>query len=213
MMLLTAGVSHKTAPLAVRERLAVQDSELVAVARSLKPHLALDELVLLSSCNRVEIYGTTRRAITDGKSLSRLAILDTRMPEMDGLELLESMREHNIQTPVVIITAYGDVPHAVRAMKLGAIHFLQRPLTPEALRSTVGKILGRHTKPAPHPVTEETIDTQDQAAKRLINLREFPAARELSGFSGLFPRVKENKRILTPCQTSSTSSHPLAFLP
>jgi hypothetical protein len=47
MMLLTAGVSHKTAPLAVRERLAVQDSELVAVARSLKSHLGLDELVLI----------------------------------------------------------------------------------------------------------------------------------------------------------------------
>ena len=77
MMLLTAGVSHKTAPLAVRERLAVQDSELVAVARSLKPHLDLDELVLLSSCNRVEIYGTTRRAITDGKSLSRLLCSET----------------------------------------------------------------------------------------------------------------------------------------
>ncbi len=76
-MLLTAGVSHKTAPLAVRERLAVQDSELVAVARSLKPHLDLDELVLLSSCNRVEIYGTTRRAITDGKSLSRLLCSET----------------------------------------------------------------------------------------------------------------------------------------
>jgi glutamyl-tRNA reductase len=77
MMLLTAGVSHKTAPLAVLERLAVQDSELVAVARSLKPHLDLDELVLLSSCNRVEIHGTTRRAITDGKSLSRLLCSET----------------------------------------------------------------------------------------------------------------------------------------
>ena len=107
-----------------------------------------------------------------------LAILDMRMPEMDGLELLESMRERNIQTPVVIITAYGDVPHAVRAMKLGAIDFLQKPLTPEALRSAVGEILGRHAKPAPHPAREETFDTHVQAAKRLINLREFPAARE-----------------------------------
>ena len=69
MMPFAAGLSHKTAPRAVRERLAVQDSELVAVPRSLKPHLDLDELVLLSSCHRVEIYGTTRRAITDGKSL------------------------------------------------------------------------------------------------------------------------------------------------
>lgn len=49
MMLLTAGVSHKTAPLAVRERLAVQDSELVAVARSLKSHLGLDDLWALKA--------------------------------------------------------------------------------------------------------------------------------------------------------------------
>ena len=76
-MLCAAGVSHKIAPLAVRERLAVQDSQLVAVARSLKPHLDLDGLVLLSSCNRIEIYGTTRRAITDGKSLSRLLCSET----------------------------------------------------------------------------------------------------------------------------------------
>jgi DNA-binding NtrC family response regulator len=76
-----------------------------------------------------------------------LAILDMRMPEVDGLELLERMRGLGIQTPVVIITAYGDIPHAVRAMKLGAIDFLQKPLTPKALRSIVGEILGRHAPP------------------------------------------------------------------
>jgi glutamyl-tRNA reductase len=77
MMLFAAGASHKTAPLAVRERLALPDSKLVAVAPTLKPHLDLAELVLLSSCNRVEIYGTTRRAITDGKSVSRLLCSET----------------------------------------------------------------------------------------------------------------------------------------
>jgi len=107
-----------------------------------------------------------------------LAILDMRMPEMDGLELLESMRERNIQTPVVIITAYGDIPHAVRAMKLGAIDFLEKPLTPEVLRSTVGEILGRHAKPAPHLVSEVTFDAHVQAAKRFLNLRQFSKARE-----------------------------------
>ena len=107
-----------------------------------------------------------------------LAILDMRMPEMDGLELLESMRERNIQTPVVIITAYGDIPHAVRAMKLGAIDFLEKPLTPEVLRSTVREILGRHAKPAPHPVSEETFDAHVQAAKRFLNLQQFGKARE-----------------------------------
>ena len=107
-----------------------------------------------------------------------LAILDMRMPEVDGLELLERMRELGIQTPVVIITAYGDIPHAVRSMKLGAIDFLQKPLTPEGLRSVVGEILGRHAEPAPHPVSGGTFGAHVQAAKRLINLRQFAGARE-----------------------------------
>ncbi len=134
----------------------------------------------------LETEGFEVREASDGGAALReladkdfdLAILDMRMPEMDGLELLESMRERKIQTPVVIITAYGDIPHAVRAMKLGAIDFLEKPLTPEALRSTVGEILGRHAKPAPRPASPETFDAHVQAAKRLINLRQFTRARE-----------------------------------
>ena len=132
----------------------------------------------------LETEGFEVREASDGGAALRelagkdfdLAILDMRMPEMDGLELLERMRERKIQTPVVIITAYGDIPHAVRAMKLGAIDFLQKPLTPEVLRSIVGEILGRHAKPS--PASPETFDTHVQAAKRLINLRQFPGARE-----------------------------------
>jgi DNA-binding NtrC family response regulator len=134
----------------------------------------------------LETEGFEVREASDGGAALRelagkdfdLAILDMRMPEMDGLELLERMRERKIQTPVVIITAYGDIPHAVRAMKLGAIDFLQKPLTPEALRSTVEEILGRHAKSLPRPASPETFDTHVQAAKRLINLRQFPGARE-----------------------------------
>jgi DNA-binding NtrC family response regulator len=107
-----------------------------------------------------------------------LVILDMRMPEVDGLELLERMRELRIQIPVVIITAYGDVPHAVRAMKLGAIDFLEKPLTPEALRSIVGEILGRHARSMPRPASKGTFEAHVQAAKRLINLQQFTAARE-----------------------------------
>src|ERR1700733_4677177 len=78
-----------------------------------------------------------------------LAILDMRMPEMDGLDLLEEMRKRSLNTPTVIITAYGDIPHAVRAMQLGAIDFLQKPLTPEALRRLAKEILARHVAVAP----------------------------------------------------------------
>src|SRR6476660_6266370 len=77
MKLLAVGVSHKTAPLEVREQLAVQATELVDVARTLKSHGELDETVLISTCNRVEIYATTRRAIGNIKSLFRLLCSET----------------------------------------------------------------------------------------------------------------------------------------
>ena len=107
-----------------------------------------------------------------------LAVLDRRMPEVGGLELLEKMRERGIQTPVVIITAFGDIPHAVRAMKLGAIDFLEKPLTPEMLRSTVAEVLRRHESPSPLRANPQTFDELVEAAKRLLNLREFSEARK-----------------------------------
>lgn len=98
---------------------------------------------------------------------------------MDGLDLLEKIRQRGIGTPVVIITAYGDVPHAVKAMKLGAIDFLQKPLTPETLRQIVWDILARHAGPEPsRPTNKSSFEVHLEAAKRFINLRDFPHARE-----------------------------------
>ena len=72
MKLFVAGVSHKTAPVEVREQLAVQRNELVDLAHYLKWFGHLDEMVLLSTCNRVEIYGTTRQSIDSSKSALQL---------------------------------------------------------------------------------------------------------------------------------------------
>jgi FixJ family two-component response regulator len=108
-----------------------------------------------------------------------LAILDMRMPEMDGLDLLEEMRKRGLNTPTVIITAYGDIPHAVRAMQLGAIDFLQKPLTPEALRSLVAEILARHLPDgatSPQAPIGDNFASQLSEAKRLLNLRNFEPA-------------------------------------
>jgi FixJ family two-component response regulator len=104
-----------------------------------------------------------------------LAILDIRMPGMDGLELLAKMRESGIRVPAMIVTAYSDVPNAVKAMKLGAIDFLQKPLRPEDLRSIVTEILKRHT--AQDDSSNETFSAHIVAAKRCLNLRAFGKAR------------------------------------
>jgi glutamyl-tRNA reductase len=78
MKLFVAGVSHKTAPVEIREQLAVTPSHLVDAAEVLKLSGYLDEVVLLSTCNRVEIYGTTERAGSDIKSLFRLLSAESR---------------------------------------------------------------------------------------------------------------------------------------
>src|SRR5271167_653430 len=104
-----------------------------------------------------------------------LAILDLRMPGMDGLELLAKMREVGITVPATIVTAYSDVPNAVKAMKLGAIDFLQKPLRPEDLRNIVAEIIKRHARPDDPPV--ETFSANIVAAKRCLNLRAFDKAR------------------------------------
>jgi glutamyl-tRNA reductase len=72
MKLVAAGISHRTAQLALREQLAVAQADLADVARSLKLSGALDEIVLLSTCNRVEIYVATERPTNQIKSLFRL---------------------------------------------------------------------------------------------------------------------------------------------
>ena len=72
MTLFAAGVSHKTAPVEIREQLAVTSSHLVDAAEVLKLFGYLDEVVLLSTCNRVEIYGTTRQSMDSIKSALQL---------------------------------------------------------------------------------------------------------------------------------------------
>jgi glutamyl-tRNA reductase len=72
MNLFVAGVSHKTAPVDIREQLAVQDDERVDLAHYLKWFRHFDEVVLLSTCNRVEIYGTTQQSMDSIKSALQL---------------------------------------------------------------------------------------------------------------------------------------------
>lgn len=65
------------------------------------------------------------------------AVIDLRMPGMDGLTLLEHMRAKGLQLPVVVVTGHGDVALAVRAMKAGALDFLEKPYTNAVLLEAV----------------------------------------------------------------------------
>jgi RNA polymerase sigma factor (sigma-70 family) len=64
-------------------------------------------------------------------------LLDVRMPGMSGLELQAHLARQSIRLPVIIITGHGDVGMAVRAMKAGAVDFIEKPFDDEALLNSI----------------------------------------------------------------------------
>jgi two-component system, LuxR family, response regulator FixJ len=68
-------------------------------------------------------------------------LLDIRMPGMDGLELQALLQEGNVPMPVVIMTGQGDIQSAIRAMKAGAVDFLEKPYSDESLINAIESAL------------------------------------------------------------------------
>ena len=68
-------------------------------------------------------------------------LLDVRMPGMSGLELQGYLQKQQVTVPVIMITGHGDVPMAVRAMKSGAIDFIEKPFNDEQLLESIRNAL------------------------------------------------------------------------
>jgi FixJ family two-component response regulator len=66
-------------------------------------------------------------------------VLDIKMPELGGLELQEQLMKKDISIPVIFITGHGTVPDSVRAMKGGAVDFLQKPFKENELLDAVSR--------------------------------------------------------------------------
>ncbi|MEE4638234.1 MAG: response regulator [Wenzhouxiangella sp.] len=65
------------------------------------------------------------------------AVLDVRLPDMDGLKLQREMRRRGIRMPIIFITGHGDIPMAVRAVNDGALDFLEKPFRDDSLIEAV----------------------------------------------------------------------------
>jgi len=71
----------------------------------------------------------------------KLIITDLRLPDGDGIMLLTWIRERKINTPVIVMTGYGEIQSAVAAIKLGAFDYMEKPVNPDILRSKIDEAL------------------------------------------------------------------------
>jgi two-component system response regulator FixJ len=116
-----------------------------------------DDSVRRSVSFMLKTSGHTVQAFANGveflKEVRKLdpgaVLLDIRMPEMDGLEVQAELNERGVTFPVIVMTGHGDVEVAVRAMKGGAVDFIEKPFDKavviEALEEAFGR-LGRGSK-------------------------------------------------------------------
>ena len=74
------------------------------------------------------------------------AIIDLRMPGLSGLELQQVLERRKVRLPLIFVTAHGDVPQAVAAMRRGAVDFVEKPFTDGQLLDAVRRALAMHER-------------------------------------------------------------------
>jgi len=114
-----------------------------------------DEEIVGKSCSRilspegyqVEYETNPKKGLAKVESGNYdLVLLDLRMPEMDGVEVLKKLKQKRPEVEVVIITAYSSVDTAVETLKTGAKDYVPKPFTPEELKDVVKKALSQEKK-------------------------------------------------------------------
>jgi two-component system response regulator FixJ len=87
---------------------------------------------------KVQPYASGAELLNGARTLDPGCILlDIRMPGMDGLEVQQALRDAGVSLPVIIMTGHGDVPLSVKAMKAGAVDFIEKPFEKAVLLSAL----------------------------------------------------------------------------
>ena len=94
-----------------------------------------------------------------------IVLTDINMPEMDGLQLLAHVKKHQPWLPIVLMTAYGDVGQAVKAMQLGANDYLMKPFEVQELLTVLNKY-----QPNTHHVIDDAPIAESDESKRLFQV-------------------------------------------
>lgn len=156
--------------------------------------------MLKTSGHLVKSYASGSELLKEAKKLEPGCILlDIRMPGMDGLEVQQELQSMGVTLPVIIMTGHGDIPLSVRAMKAGAIDFIEKPFEKAVLiaavdeafstmaRSDSGRERGKSAIIRLQALTSRERDVLDGLAKGLPN-------KTIAYDLGISPRTVEIHR-------------------
>jgi len=114
-----------------------------------------------------------------------LCLTDMRLPDGDGLQIVQSIAQNNLDVPVAVITAHGNMENAVSALKAGAFDYLSKPVSLDQLRALVNSAL---KLPQPGPPGDKTLLGHSPAMQKVRELIKRVARSEapvhISGESG-----------------------------
>lgn len=100
--------------------------------------------MLKTSGHQVETFVSGTKFLKELGTLEPgCVLLDIQMPEINGLEVQAELRERGVPFPVIVMTGHGDVEVAVRAMKAGAVDFIEKPFAKESMLQAVGEAFDR----------------------------------------------------------------------
>lgn len=85
------------------------------------------------------------------------AVIDIRLPDGNGLDLVERMLSLNAEARVIVLTGYGNIATAVAAIKMGAFDYLEKPATAEQLYNTLTRTENQKPKPPENPMSADRV--------------------------------------------------------
>jgi FixJ family two-component response regulator len=132
-------------------------------------------------------------------SAAGCVLLEIRLPDISGLDLIERFRQQGILLPVIVVSAHGDVPTVVRAMKAGAVDFLEKPCREQQLWQSVHEAIRRDAANRKRLARQRTVhrrlatltEGEQDVLRRLV---AGETNREIAGDLGLSVRTIEVRR-------------------
>jgi FixJ family two-component response regulator len=124
---------------------------------------------------RVELFGSAQEFLASERPDSpNCLVLDIRLPGMSGLDFQRELAETGIHIPIIFITAHGDIPMTVRAMKAGAVEFLTKPFRDQDLLDAIQQGLERdrtrRAQEAEVAILRERLDSLTPGERKVLPL-------------------------------------------